>query len=259
VTSLAQLERGVVGYWCPMLATTGLRLYDRSGRKNHGTLTNMNADSDWLTAKVRNTTGRVLDFDGINDHIPITNFRSVPRQNRLTSSAWVRFAGTATRIEIIHFIGFNGDNTAFFLYRNPTGKLVSEFGDGTGAATGATTISGGSWNLLTATYDGAVNRVYLNGVLDASTSYVSGNISKQQIMMSAYYQDNIGGTTPLLPLIGQNAESCVWNRAITASEIRTLYRLGPGWFGKRERRRRYAVAGAATTNRRRRILIGASS
>ena len=64
-----QLERGLVGYWCPMLQTTGLAEYDRPVRKNRGTLTGMDAASDRVIAKVRNTAGRVLDFDGVNDYV----------------------------------------------------------------------------------------------------------------------------------------------------------------------------------------------
>jgi hypothetical protein len=38
------------------------------------------------------------------------------------------------------------------------------------------------------------------------------------------------------PYLGQIAEVAIWNRAISDSEIRTLARIGPGWFGKRASR-----------------------
>ena len=59
---------GLVGAWCPSLGPSGYTLLDRSGRGNHGTLTNMDAGSDWLGMP----GGWALDFDGTNDSVAIT-------------------------------------------------------------------------------------------------------------------------------------------------------------------------------------------
>ena len=59
---------GLVGAWCPSLGPSGYTLLDRSGRGRHGTLTNMNAGSDW----VGSPGGWAIDFDGTNDYIPVS-------------------------------------------------------------------------------------------------------------------------------------------------------------------------------------------
>jgi len=57
------LWRGCVGAWNPGLGPSGLTLRDWSGRGNHGTLTNMDAGTDWVSSQGR----YALDFDGSND------------------------------------------------------------------------------------------------------------------------------------------------------------------------------------------------
>jgi len=58
---------GLVGAWMSSLGVTGDTLRDVSGNGNHGTLTNMDAATDWVTT----SKGLALDFDGIGDHASI--------------------------------------------------------------------------------------------------------------------------------------------------------------------------------------------
>jgi hypothetical protein len=60
-----ELWRGCVGAWNPGLGPTGLRLYDWSPYRNHGTLTNMDAGTDWVRSQGRHA----LDFDGVDDRV----------------------------------------------------------------------------------------------------------------------------------------------------------------------------------------------
>ena len=46
-----ELWRGLVGLWSPSLGPTGLTLYDWSGNKNRGALTNMDASTDWVVGE----------------------------------------------------------------------------------------------------------------------------------------------------------------------------------------------------------------
>jgi len=66
------LSDGLVGYWSAWLGSSGYRLLDRSGRGNHGTLTNMDAGTDWVGATVRGRSGFVNDFDGSNDRAELS-------------------------------------------------------------------------------------------------------------------------------------------------------------------------------------------
>mgnify|MGYP003394682368 FL=1 len=82
------LRDGLVGAWSPAaqgrsIGATGYTVPDLSGLGNHGTLTNMDAATDWVT------TGGYpsLDFDGVNDHVPCGNVR-VPFLGTYSISIW---------------------------------------------------------------------------------------------------------------------------------------------------------------------------
>jgi len=105
--------QGLVGAWCPSLGPSGYRLLDRTVRANHGTLTNMDAGSDWLGSP----GGWALDFDGTNDYVSIPNRLSYTSGQWLSVSAWFRRNVTSAYHEIIN--KFNGTSAA-----NEDGWLV---------------------------------------------------------------------------------------------------------------------------------------
>jgi hypothetical protein len=81
---------GLVGAWCPSVTgPSGVKLFDLSGRNNTGTLTDMDATTDW----VRSAGRYALDFDGSNDVVAMS---SLTRGNLGTSNAtlciWAKLA-----------------------------------------------------------------------------------------------------------------------------------------------------------------------
>ena len=71
---------------CPSIqGPSGLRLWDTSGRANHGTLTNMDAPTDW----VRSAGAYALDFDGVNDQV---SFLAIAPALGFGVSLWFRAA-----------------------------------------------------------------------------------------------------------------------------------------------------------------------
>jgi len=227
-----QLERGVVGYWCPMLATTGLRLYDRSARKNHGTLTGMDAATDWVTSKVRNTAGRVLDFDGTNDNVNLGSSASLHPAS-FSVGGWCRLKTTAPSFQ--RFISSRSGLSTSDGYILSFTSGAPRFLVGNGAAFVTATANPDvatdtKWHHYIGTYFAGTSRFYIDGVLQNSASVTIQNGNSTVLL---------GGDPSLSATVflnGQTAEGCIWNRAITPSEIRTLHRLGPGWFGKRDSR-----------------------
>jgi hypothetical protein len=77
--------QGLIGAWCPTLGPSGYTLLDRSRRGQHGTLTNMDAGSDW----VGTSGGWALDFDGTNDYVTFGNPPGLNTAINLTVSAWL--------------------------------------------------------------------------------------------------------------------------------------------------------------------------
>jgi len=82
-------NRGKPTGWWRFDKDTGTTAYDASGNSNDGTLTNMDAATDWVAGK-RNYG---LDFDGSNDVVTVTNATAIDfdeaLQNGVTFMGWV--------------------------------------------------------------------------------------------------------------------------------------------------------------------------
>ena len=77
----------------------------------------------------------------------------------------------------------------------------------------------GVWQFITGTYDGTTSKVYINGVLDASTTFTATMTNTVNNLLIGMTNDNLGFT-------GLIAEGRVWNRPLTATEIAALYYQG---------------------------------
>ena len=82
------LWEGLVGAWSPSLGPTGGTLYDHSGYGNHGTLTDMDPATDWISTP----HGWALSFDGSNDYINVGNVSVLDITKALTICTMARAA-----------------------------------------------------------------------------------------------------------------------------------------------------------------------
>jgi len=82
-------NRGKPTGWWRLDENTDTTAYDASGNSNDGTMTNMDADTDWVAGK-RNYG---LDFDGTDDVVTVTNASEIDfdeaLQNGVTFMGWV--------------------------------------------------------------------------------------------------------------------------------------------------------------------------
>ena len=243
---------GIVGCWSPSVRGSGYLLPDLSGRGNHGTLTNMDAGTDWPGAAVRGVHGRVLDYDGVNDRLNCgQSGGNLTETLPFSVTAWAiartvgANRGLISRDQTSPFpfsIRFDGDARL--------GILTD------GAAIIGPTITTNQWFFYCATF--ATNRriIYLNGTsrVDSGTGYtISAN------------NDQLSIGSDFVPASdrcwdGQIGEIAIFQRALTASEIMDIYRSGNGAIGRQltgqTRRRVYGFVPAATGARRRRIICG---
>jgi len=255
------LGDGLVNYWSPWLGSSGYRLIDRTTYSNHGTLTNMDAGTDWVGATINGRTGYALDFDGVNDYVECGPCRNVNRY--CTLSAWVmwRNLGNSSyypmivcRPAVATWINPFAD---FSLRIHGLNKRI-DFGVNNlnvvaNIVSGSTIITvDGLWHHVIGLYDGQNLEVWLDGKKDGTKALVAASIndSGRNILIAA--RQGVGEHNNCIL-----ADVSIHNRALTPAEIRTLYRLGPGWY-QPQRRRSLGYVPAATTNRRRRILCGAN-
>ena len=205
--------QGLIGAWCPSLGPSGYTLLDRSGRGNHGTLTNMDAATDWVVSP----GGWALDFDGSNDYVSLP---SISVANEVTISTWFYARST------VQGMIFNKQTTnAAFNMPIFSGSLYIRGGGITPVVT-ATIIANTLYHAV-ATIKGTVGTIYLNGV-QAATGSVAAIANTTGVCEIGRYGDFGGGYY----FNGWLSDVGLWNRALTAPEAAELYRRQQGGLGR---------------------------
>ena len=220
-----ELTQGLISYYPPVLTgPTGLQLLDLFG-ESPGTLTGMDAPTDWVDSQ----HGKVLDFDGVNDLVsassrqPITTFP-------FTLESWALLSASPS-FSVTLTVGTSNNQYFSIGFQNSSSAMrVCLVGRNTTftPSAGGPAIPLNTWNHVVGVFDSATSRAaYLNGQLVHNTSTSIPGFSGSGI--------RIGSAFNTLFHVGQIASSCIWNRALTPSEIQTLYRLEPGGLGRRLR------------------------
>ena len=233
------LADGLVGYWSPWLGSSGYRLLDRTGRGNHGTLTNMDAGTDWVGATIQGKSGCVLNIQDSQwadcGLAPGLNFTGP-----FAVAAWVRNISGAFDFGIVSKMTTADDYKGWGLITTAgtNGKLRAYWNQGPRATSATTVTQVSAWQLLSMQWTGTSAQIYINGGLDASSAYsLAPDASASTLNIGRYvYPDR--------SMRGDLAEACVWNRSLTRSEHFELYRLCPGWYQPYQRKR-YAFVGGA--------------
>jgi hypothetical protein len=87
-----------------------------------------------------------------------------------------------------------------------------------GCAESGTITSG--WHLVTATYDGAIGRLYVDGALVASETFTAPANTNYALYIGRYYGGTGSGWN------GSMDEVRLYNRALTSAEVAGLSSLG---------------------------------
>jgi hypothetical protein len=146
-------------------------------------------------------------FDGINDVIT-TSQAYFANNNQLSVSLWVRAPGSVSTHYYIMCSDFG-----VFQSGAEVGLAISL--PSTNNAAGAITF--GQWYHLAGTYDGNTIRAYINGSLSEETHW-PGNISDPNRVLTFGLFNNQFWQ-------GTLDEVRIYNRVLTAAEIRQLYDL----------------------------------
>lgn len=229
---------GLVGYWT-MDEGNGSLTKDLSGNGNNGTLI---SSPTWVSGKL----GNALNFSGANYVEASTSNTLSISGNQITVSVWVK--PTAGDYRAILSKGYSSSDggyairmtrdseptKAFFQVYNAAGTI--------GSAGTYSNIKNGVWSHLIGTYDGSQVCFYVNGVLDGSCGSLTGNIKTNSLPVRLGKLATSGGTTEFY--VGSIDDARVYNRAISASEIKQLYSAG------------VAKMNTSTTNKNTSGLIG---
>jgi hypothetical protein len=220
LTNTDSLKRGLVGHWSPSVSgPQGNRLMDLSGQNNHGVLTNMDYQTDYVPSAEKG--GRMaLDFDGSNDYITSVAPASLPGgRSPITMSLW-----TYQRLNTRNMspLGIEPAAIGTNSFTITAVQLTGVYYIWTDSRTTNLTVSASehpplfAWNHVAVSWDGNVLMYYLNGKFIKAMSYTQPIgvpsivlIGSRLYLGTAYYD-------------GQLDDIRIYNRALTPQEIRLL-------------------------------------
>jgi len=226
------LWNGLVGAWMPSLGITGETLRDVSGNGNHGTLTGMDAATDWVAT----SKGLALDFDGSNDYVDV----GLQVQDKLIMSQQASFAmwvkPSSNPVDSGLLINYDGD--AANSLRNGIGlrrisdKIRFIFVDSGGGSFVARDTDSGAcpinkWSHVCGVWDGSTSatgiKVYINGQRADTTSVTSGTVNSLKYSNEPMTIARVRFLSAPYLFQGRIAHTSIYNRALSPQEIQELY------------------------------------
>jgi hypothetical protein len=232
-SAFPHLWDGVVGAWCPSLGPTGLRLHDFSRRANWGTLTNMDAATDWVV-----DGGQCgLDFDGVNDRVLVPNSSAFAIPKDIAVSFWVNTESTGANVELIQKMGAGESRVAssWEAYLNITGTVWFRLNGTENNLISTSNLPLSQWVNVVCQKKGATIALFFNA---AGVGTLGGqpdiNISTGSLTLGAYPD----GSFPIRALFD---DIRIYDRALSQNELTELYQIGRGGtYTPRRRRRAYS-------------------
>ena len=220
---------GLVGLWQPTLGPTGLTLFDQSGYRRNGTLTNMELDTDWMMTP----EGWVLDFGGTDEHVVLDSTLTFT----VPYSLMVWFRSLDAGLGYQSLIG-GTSNGMYVNWEYPT-RLYLNCGTTYNVIVGP--ACDGNWHCgviyvsMDATGNGADVDMFFDGLYKGVSThdYNGSNFTLGYVgRFGTYY-----GIASLRSAAG-------WRRHLTASEIQQLY-IDPHSLVRPKQRVLFASAGGA--------------
>ena len=173
-------------------------------------------------------------FDGVDDYIQINDNSSLHFGNTFTYAAWIKrtdlenpnnpyyetLLAMGPHMPVLIIAGSGTDDDKIKFYVNSDGEVTKS----------TITISDTDWHHVVVTKNGSTSaNIYIDGI-DRTSGFNDITLINNNYI-SALGVDIIGGTNA--PSANTNFDGlfdnvAIWNRALTASEIETLYNSGLG-------------------------------
>jgi hypothetical protein len=224
-TNVTSLTNGLTGYWTFDGAVTDWNsntTRDLSGNGNTGTLVSMSTSTTPAAGKI----GQAFSFNGSTNYVD-TGARVTAVTDNYTLSAWVKInvlpqtAGGA--------MVYNGDDSGGYGFGIGAGgadtRLYGLFGSIEWVDAGYTFGSTNSWYHVVMERDNGLTKFYVNGSKTSGTSVSApGTPYSGHTTIGAVF---LGQHTVLYNEFNGTVDDVrIYNRALSATEIQQLYRLG---------------------------------
>ncbi|MGB4833411.1 MAG: LamG domain-containing protein, partial [Candidatus Moraniibacteriota bacterium] len=240
LTTPTGVDTSLKGYWSFNGSdTTGTTAYDRSGAGNNGTLTNGPTITE-------GKLGQALSLDGSNDYVSVTDpgtssALDFANGNSITLSTWVKpdaFDGTwgsivgketsnsiySPNYAILHSNSCSGSSPCPLMFYYDSGSCNETAQQM--FVTSGNVLTPGVWQFITVIYTfgtGSTVKVYVDGN-EKSGSWTSGNGNVAPCQGNEPFRIGIDYDGDMFD--GQIDETRIYNRALSANEVKSLYDLG---------------------------------
>jgi hypothetical protein len=241
---------------------TGLGLAQPRGLWNLSNLTNLGSDGRAFVNKggvpfgagINGLNASAAVFAGSTAQALYIADSGASDPYRITTGSWGCWFRTAKRGTTQDLLGkWSGANQAFLASigtNNVMSAFVSTTGsDASGFGAAVSDVCDDRWHFVVITFDGTTGRIYIDGVLDA-TSAVSGTIFAGAAPLNVGSRGADAGTASATPHFGRVDEAFITSDVLSEDQIRCLYAaklthtLGVVPTGVRLNVRRYRKGGA---------------
>lgn len=217
------MNNGLVGYWSmganDVTWTTNI-MKDLSGQGNSGQLVAMST----TTSPVAGKTGGAMRFDGVNDYVNVGDIASLDFGvgQDFAISFWYKINSTSGGPPIFKRQESGGNEGYQFTY---AGTFVIDATAGQIALTPSPTLTIGVWHHLVGLRNGTTAQLFIDGVLNGSTTnvIVDDSLTTAQPLWFGRHLDS--WTSPDY-LSGSIDQVRIYNRALSATEVKQLYNSG---------------------------------
>jgi len=193
---------------------TGTSWIDISGNNNNGTLINGPTYSD----------GSIV-FDGVDDYVRCST--DLGSLTSVTISFWVKPTNPENNGPFVFFSNRLVSSTGLALWITQS-KFSSRL-NGTQLIGTNTSIANGVWKNLVYKWDGANAYLYVDSILDTTASNASSVLNGAANLSIA--AETYGGDNADLLYLGETANTQIYNRALTQTEITQNFNALRGRYG----------------------------
>ena len=210
--------------------TTGYRYYTGLKVEEGSFPSLLDLSRNGNDAKIINGTsyssanGGSLVFDGVDDYVDCGNNSILDVGNNITVNVWF-YVNTNSAYQAIAAKVLNDFSLGWEVANNSGTFRVTLRPSATQINLVAGSLSVGNWYMGTMTFDNTTARLYLNGVQTGSTT------SGGPVTLNSTQSLTIGRRVQGQYYDGNIAQVSIYNRALTASEIKQNFNVLRGRFG----------------------------
>jgi len=172
--------------------------------------------ADWVAGR----SGTGLEFDGVDDYVPVAASPSLNLNGSVSLSAWIKASpGSSSNYRMIISKEESASVDPYRMYLQ-TGSSVLVFNSICGGAMGTSALNDNAWHHVVGTRDDSakVASIYIDGVLHAQSEYPSSCSNPQAASDTPTW---IGKAIYMsrFPFNGTIDEAAVYDRVLNPSEI----------------------------------------